>query len=501
MKPYLYAPAVLAVGLLFSQLIATVHVYLSNRELLELGTAVMRAGYLPVPNASVMARLDALPVVMAGGLFFTLSIGAGLSLATLVAAWSWDRLFRRSRAAAGGCLLLWATGLVLMNANGWNPAASAYVAMIPLTTWAAAVRLLPRRTPPAPRRAVVWPISAALVLTLLWGQVLDRELFTNIRDFLLLGTRVGRSITDAYYTYTLFPAHAFNALEQRQIRTCKLDGDLNRPDWQRIERLVRRHDYLPVAGDSPADLAIGLDHDSAHVLLKNGPATVLTVPLQELFVDTRSVLGAFSQRLDRNRTFRTLTLVCLLLGFPLLLYTLVFGLLAILPGLFFPAAVSNGIAAVLCVLVGIVLLVPVYRGHNTQIDPGGLPTALASPSEIIRVAALRLSFAERRDVTDAALKHDLVNSTSVAERYWLARCLAHAASLEAHAMLLTLIDDPTPIVACQALWAVGQGNDPAMIPKLIDRVNTSSHWYVQMYAYRALRRLGWVQPRSPHHFY
>ena len=495
MKPTLYAPAVLAVGLFSAQVIGTAHVYLSNRELLDLGLAVTRAGYLPVPNEPIMARLDALPVAMAGGLFFTLSIGAGLSLATLIAAWSWDRLFRRRRAAAGCFLLLQAALAVLVNVNGWNPAASAHVVAIPLATWAAAVRLLPPRSP---RGAVIWPVTAALVLTLLWGQVLDRELFSNIRDFLLLGTRAGQSITDAYYSYTLYPARAFSALEQRQIRTCRLDGDLDRSDWQRLEHLVRRHDYLPVVSQSPANLTIGRGADRAHLVLKNGQATVLAVPVKALFGDTRGVLGAFSQRLDRNRTFRTLTLVCLLLGFPLVLYTLVFSLLALVSGLFFPAGVSNGVAAVLCVLVGAVMLVPVYRGTTADIDPGDLPAALASPSEIVRIAALRQAFAGGRDITQAALEHDLVNSASVAERYWLARCLAHAASAQAQVLRLTLIDDPTPIVVCQALWAMGQGNDPAMIPILTDRLNTSSHWYVQMYAYRALRRLGWVQPRSLH---
>ncbi len=496
MKPTLYAPAVLAVGLLSAQVIGTAHVYLSNQALLEIGTAVIGAGYLPVPNQQVMAQLDALPAAMAGGLFFTLSIGAGLALGTLIAVWSWDRLFRRRRAAAGCFLLLQAAGLVLVNANGWNPAASAYVVMVPLATWAAAARLLP--PPRTPRGAVGWPVAAALVLALLWGQVLDRELFTNIRDFLLLGTRAGQSITDAYYTYTLFPAQAFSALEQRQIRTCRLDGSLKRSDWQRLEQLVRRHDYLPLVGRGPANLTIGLGADGAHALLKSRQATVLSVPVQELLDDTRGVLGRFSRHLDRNRTFRTLTLVGLLLGFPLVLYTLVFSLLALVPGLFFRAAVSNGVAAVLCVLIGIVLLVPVYRGGRADIDPGDLPTALASASEILRIAALRRAFADQRDVTEAALKHDLVNSVSVAERYWLARCLAHAASPQARAMQLTLLDDPTPIVACQALWAVGQGKDAAMIPILVDRVNDSPHWYVQMYAYRALRRLGWVQPRSPH---
>jgi HEAT repeat protein len=63
-------------------------------------------------------------------------------------------------------------------------------------------------------------------------------------------------------------------------------------------------------------------------------------------------------------------------------------------------------------------------------------------------------------------------------------------------MLLALADDPSPIVVCQALWALGERKNRAAVPEIISRINTSSHWYIQMYGYRALRTLGWVQPRS-----
>ncbi len=94
-------------------------------------------------------------------------------------------------------------------------------------------------------------------------------------------------------------------------------------------------------------------------------------------------------------------------------------------------------------------------------------------------------------------KQGLEKSPHIAERYWLARSLAYAKDPEAHAMLSALADDPAPIVVCQALWAMGERHDQAAVQEIIDRIDTSSHWYIQMYGYRALRTLGWVQPRSP----
>ena len=59
-----------------------------------------------------------------------------------------------------------------------------------------------------------------------------------------------------------------------------------------------------------------------------------------------------------------------------------------------------------------------------------------------------------------------------------------------------MLDDPNPNVACQVYYALGKRKKPAMIPVLLEKMNTSRHWYVQTYAYRALRELGWKQEKS-----
>jgi hypothetical protein len=496
MKRRFYVPVVLFIGLLSAQIVATAHVYLSDLDLMQATEAVMRMGYLAVPNATVAEHLDSLAVAMAGGLFFTLSIGAGLSLSTLIAAWLWDRAFRRRRRTTFFYGLLWIAGLILVNGNGWNPVASTYMVVVPLVTAIAAIQLLPARTTLVSPAGVVWPIASAVILALLWSLVLDRNMFINIRDYLLLTNRAGQSITNAYYDYTLFPAEAFKSLQQKQIRTCVLDDRLDRADWNRIERIVRDHDYLPLPAGHPADLSIGRDAADTHFFLGHNRHVDLTVPRRELFKRSDHVLQAYSDRRDRNRMFRTLTLVCLLLGFPLVLFSLLFSGLALLPNLFLTVAASDVIAAFLCITVGATLLAPVYRGHKTTLGPASPAHALAASSLLTRITALRQACDERRDITVAASRHGLDKSPSIAERYWLARSLAYAKEPEAKTMLQTLADDPVPIVACQALWAMGERKNRTVVPTIVERINTSPHWYVQMYAYRALRTLGWIQPRS-----
>ncbi|WP_372683190.1 HEAT repeat domain-containing protein, partial [Desulfosarcina sp.] len=458
--------------------------------------AVMRGGYLAVPNARVAKHLNALATALAGGLFFTLSVGSGLSLVTLIGAWLWDRVFRRRRTAIFCYLLIWAGGLALINGNGLNLMASAYLVVVPLVTAATAIRLLPARTTMVSPAGVFWPVSAAIILALLWSLVLDRHMFSNIRDHLLLENRAGQSITDAYYAYTLFPAEAFKSLEQKQLRTCVLDSSLDRTAWTRLEQIVRAHDYLPIPAGNSADLTIAQHTDKNRFSLASGRQPVLSVPVDEMLGSPGKALSDYSKQLDRSRMFRTLTLGCLVVGFPLILFSFLFSVLGMLPSLFLPVAISDVITAVCCIVLGGSLLVPVYQGHSATASPANPSMAFSAPSPITRIAALKQACEDQRDIAAAVKNQGIENSPHIAERYWLARSLAFTRDPAAHAMLLALADDPAPIVVCQALWALGERKNRAAVPEIIDRINTSSHWYIQMYGYRALRTLGWVQPQS-----
>jgi hypothetical protein len=189
--------------------------------------------------------------------------------------------------------------------------------------------------------------------------------------------------------------------------------------------------------------------------------------------------------------------MCLLIGFPLVLYSFIFSLLVALPSLLVPMRPSLAIAACICILIGLLLLSPVYRGHLATQSSQNPIMDLASPSYATRVAALRHASRKKQDIAAEAAKHALETSPYIAERYWLAYSLAYAHSPQATVMLQQLAKDPVPIVACQALLAMGKRKNREMIPQIIDHINTTPVWYIQMYAYRALRTLGWVQPRSP----
>ena len=93
----LYPFSALLIGMFVAQVLATVQVYLSNSDLFESMMAIKDAGYLTVPNQNVIYGLKGFGPAFCGGLFFTFSIGAGISFFALALAWVWDRLFSRKQ--------------------------------------------------------------------------------------------------------------------------------------------------------------------------------------------------------------------------------------------------------------------------------------------------------------------------------------------------------------------------------------------------------------------
>jgi HEAT repeat protein len=87
-------------------------------------------------------------------------------------------------------------------------------------------------------------------------------------------------------------------------------------------------------------------------------------------------------------------------------------------------------------------------------------------------------------------------SPHIAVRYWLARALGKSRKQETYQDLLTLLNASQPNVVCQALYSIGQRGDSDAIDNILQVMGAFDHWYVQRYAYQALRELGWKHRRS-----
>ncbi len=102
-----HTPLIILAGLCAAQIIGTLQVFLSNARLYQTVMAVKNAGYLAIPNDLVAPSLKTVKAAFMGGLFFTLSIGAGVTVLALLSTWIWKYVFFRKPYLAIPLLLPW----------------------------------------------------------------------------------------------------------------------------------------------------------------------------------------------------------------------------------------------------------------------------------------------------------------------------------------------------------------------------------------------------------
>jgi hypothetical protein len=493
-KRFSYTAKALLLGLLVAQIIAAIQVYLSNLDLYRSLSAIQASGYLTIPNQRIMPSLQNFGPAFLGGLFFTFSVGAGLSLLSLAAAWVWQRLFSRSRSVLIVLLLLWVGSVVVLNSGGFSFGATCYFFAIPPVVFLATCRWMP----PPPSQTVWVPgmvhTIPVMVLALLWTSQIDSRFFVDFRDVLLLSNPVGTKINDFYYDYTLFPAEVFKSLEQKLLKTCNLQNFEKGPLLVRVERELLNYDYLDVGTDDAVDLKVV--QDSNMLVFKNGERTILQTTPADFLSHPGSALHEFSAKSDKQGLFRQLTFRSLVIGLPLALYLLFHALIRLLCCFFLDVRTSSLIASILCLIAGLSILIPFQYMRGTDIELKDIPQALASESWQERVAALRIIEQKGLEVSSFQPYPRLLASPHIAVRYWLVKGLAVSRRPQTYRDLLAFLDDPHPNVVSMAFYGLGQRGDWRAVSEILTKIKTSDHWYNQWYAYKALRALGWKQKKS-----
>jgi Ca2+/Na+ antiporter len=489
-----YPAKVLVVGLFAAQVLATVQVYLSNAHLYRALVAIKEAGFLAIPNQQTMQNLQEFGPAFFGGLFFTLSVGAGLSLLTLTAAWLWDRLASRRKLILMLYFLAWMGCLFAVNRRGLCPMVSSYFLVLPLLVFLALLRWMPSQARRGAWLNRIVLFSPVVALALLWTPEMNRNLFVDLRDNLLLSNQIGRKINDFYYAYTLYPAEVFKSLHQKILRTCTLEGIREVATFRSLERKLISYDYLPVAGNVAVDLKIVQDNNT--LVFENRDRTILWTTPEEFFANPGAALREFSSKSDRHRFFRHFTFFSLLIGFPLCLYLILYASVHLVFSFFLDARNSSVIASILCFAIGITVLALFHQSRLTEIQLTDVVQALESERWRERVAALKIIQEKSMEIADYQAYQSIVKSPHIPERYWLAGTLGVSRQPETYKDLLALLDDPHPNVVCMAFYALGQRRDSRAIKEILDRIETSDDWYNQWYAYKALRSLGWKQTES-----
>lgn len=354
-----YTIKTLLIGFFTAQILATIHVYLSNTNLYLNLITIENAGYLVIPNRQIMAHLNEFAPAFFGGLFFSSTLGVCLTLLTSALVWLWDRLFSRDKLFLIFFLLFLIGCVAGINHRDFCPMVTSYFIVIPAVTFIFALKWMPLKDN---QRVLLYLIPLAL-LGLLWAFQMSNHIFYDIRDHLLLSNSMGKKINELYYKYTLYPAQVFKPLAQKTLKTCSFEHINNKSSEVLLERELLKQDYLNIGENNEADLKIS-EQDNI-LIFKNRGKTILQTSMTDFIARPMAVLNEFSIKSDRHYFFRQFVLFSILTGSPIALYTILHALFNLVMHLFVDSRISTIIASLLCFSIGAALLLSLHVNTKT----------------------------------------------------------------------------------------------------------------------------------------
>ena len=491
-----YHPAgILACGLAAAQVIATIQVYLSNMELYRTVSTLYESGYLAVPNVMVSNSLQNFWSAFWGGLFFTCSIGAGISLTIMGAGWMWSNVFGRNKLVLFILLSIWGGTLLIINIHGLTLFPSMYFLIIAPGLFLLTVKWAAQATIQPGQRLKWLHIFPLPLLALLWFTQFDSDLFADLRDNLLFSNNLGIKFNQFYYDYTLYPAEAFKSLDQKLIKSCRLENIASPELRLKIVNRLLASDYLPLPGASRVDLKI-IQQDNS-LAFSGDDQIALHSKVNQFIAKPRRILEKYSEAMDRNGAFRQFVYLALLIGFPILIYIMLHFSIYYPAAWFFSQKNASIGASMLCLIIGILVLIYFQANRSGNIEIQSIPDALKSGHTSVRIAALKTIRQKNLDVADFRSYPRLLKSPYARERYWLAVAMAVSRRQESFLDLIGFLEDDNTNVRSMAFHSLGVRNNRQAIKPILEKIKISQDWYDQLYAYRALRSLGWKQKRLP----
>lgn len=499
-KKYLYIMKIIITGLLCSQIISFIHVYISNTGYFQKLSAINSAGYLVVPNLIVMEKLKGVESAFFGGFFFTLTVGACLTILSFAAARFWDGILSRQKFFLISIILFLLGCLYLVNANGFSFLVSIHFIIVPGVVFFAALKWFPNQDKNSvPGKAgikILIHITCIAALAFMGTSRMNSVTYSLIRDNILLSAKPGISINNFYYSYTLYAAQVFKSVGQDMLRTCRISSSTGIPVSETVKKALINRDYLIVNTDDSCDLE--LDYSKESIKMNHKGKDILRTTEKEFLKNPGKMLKQFSQKCDKHVFFRQFTFISLLLVSGLFCYLLLYFPFRIITLVFCGKSLTGSFIAVVCCFImcaGILYFWHPEKPKNFKKE--NLAQALKSASLDTRVAALKYISRKRMDIGKIGIPAQMPGSPIILERYWLAKALGSSKSSNTFDITLELLDDPQINVSYIAFNALAQRKDQGKVKRsireILERIPGLKQWYVQLYAYKALRRLKWRQ--------
>ncbi|MEE4355831.1 MAG: HEAT repeat domain-containing protein [Desulfococcaceae bacterium] len=495
LKKY-HVPTVFTAGMLLSQILSVFQVYLSNLRHYEKIRLLYENSYLPVPSLTVPERFTSLESAFWGGMFFCLTTGFGITFFSFSAARIWDRFFSRKKTALYPFLLFWTGCLLLISKNGFSPLVSLHFLLLPPPVFFLTLRFIPP-VPGKSGRLILLHIVCLALLAVIAGKGMGAGTFSLIRDRLLLSHPAGLFFNNAYYRYTLYAAQVFKNLRQDQLKTCRIENPDEIQNDLHLKQRLARYDYLTVPNGDKDIIDLVIRGQGKELIFRHRGQEILRCESAAFFRNTGDILKKFSRKTDRHVFFRSFTFISLLLISGLTVWMLLWLPIRILCGFFAKAYPAAFFSPVLSFLTAVMLLIFWHPGKTENIPEKEMGRMLHSPRLEERIRALQSIRRQKREIAPYGVHERMSRSPHITERYYLIRALSVSRSPDTYAVTLALADDPQINVAYRAFHALGARRDGRAVPEILERIQKSREWYIQMYAYKALRKLGWTQKVSP----
>jgi len=482
------------IGLGISQIIASCHVYMANIQLADQIIYLQSQGYFIVPNMHVLPQLKSLDYAFIGGLFFTGTIGLGIISITVFVSWFWNDIIQKNKIFLIIIILQWMIAVYYANINGWCVFSLYLCIMLPLLAVITAFLPIKSKSSISHPKLFWWlPILFIMMTVVCTGRSIT---FISIRDNLLLSNDLGNRLNDLYYRYTLFPGEIIKPFALKQQKTCYIDTETNDAKIyiKALKRKCIQYDYLPIPDKSKADVILQIR--PPNLFLQTKDRTVVQEDIMIFLRKTKSVFSNFSMQTDVNDLFRMCILLSLVLSAPILTYIIFMnGLFSLFRLIRIPGLISQFLAVgVMCTWIGLIILqLPPEIPENTP--EKDWQTAFDQSFQEMdwqqAVVVLKSNHLTLNRKNHQLAQKWLNQTDHPVLKYWLIRYLSDSKFLINNAVFLKYLSDSNVNVVCQALYSLGRQRDQELIAPIKTFMKDCSHWYVQMYAYRALKRLGW----------
>lgn len=496
-SPYLRYAFALFSGLILFQCFSSLAVFLTNGRLIHTMRIAMNEGFLVVPNEKIFPMLEKISSAFCGGLFFTLTVGALVCLLALGGAVIYLSYPGSKKNLGPGLVLLLLAAITAINLNGFLFIETTSIILCPFLVFFTCLYLFKNKRPEFSLKRMLLHVCPLIILAgllMLSTQKKDSMIFTDFRDSFLMTNPIGMTINDFYYTYTLSPAEVFKSLDQKLIKSCGLILDVNDETHRpQLEKLLESKDILILKNMDNPDLT--LRSQNGQLMFYKESRKIMEVRVIDFIAGPTDLLKNFSKKTDDYAFYRKLTGIALITGLPLLMYLMMYSFFYAIFSLITRQSKASLSASLACFIIGLSCFFVLFIKNSEHVTQTNLREVLSSSTLSHRVAGLRYLSENTFDPVLYPSIFRSMASPSPIERYWFARAAARSSDPGIFNQILSLIGDPQPNVACQAFYALGMLDNKEAIPEITKRIGDSTNWYVQWYAYKALKRLGWNQQR------